>query len=72
MDIVVNDLLNQMELNKLFPGQEIITVPITEANLSIAVKKGGDDLMAFINETIKEYKENGQYEELYAKWIAGE
>lgn len=69
VDVVVNDLLNQMELNKTFPDQEIITEPFTQADLSIAVKKGNEDLMKIINNLIKEYKEDGTYEKLYEKWI---
>lgn len=69
IDVVVNDLLNQMELNKAYPNQEIVCDPFTQADLSIAVKKGNDDLMDFINKAIKEYKENGTYDELYKKWI---
>ncbi|MGX6978606.1 ABC transporter substrate-binding protein [Vagococcus elongatus] len=69
VDVVVNDLLNQMELNKTFLEQEIITEPFTEADLSIAVKKGNEDLLKLINDLIKEYKEDGTYEELYKKWI---
>jgi len=71
VDVVVNDLLNQLELNKTYTQQEVVGEPFTEANLSIAVKKGNDDFMEYINKTISEYKTDGTYDELYKKWIEG-
>ena len=69
VDVVVNDLLNQMELNKVYEDVEIVCDPFTQADLSIAVMKGNDGLLEFINEVIAEYKEDGTYDELYKTWI---
>ncbi len=69
IDVVVNDLLNQLELNKVSPEVHIVSEPFTHANLSIAVKKGNEELMDFINQTIGEYKTDGTYETLYDKWL---
>ena len=69
VDVVVNDLLNQLEINKTHDAVEIATEPFTESNLSIAVQQGNEDLMDFINETIKEYKADGTKDELYKKWV---
>jgi ABC-type amino acid transport substrate-binding protein len=70
VDVVVNDLLNQLEMNKTIPQVEIVTEPFTHANLSIAVKKGNEDLMDFVNKTIAEYKSDSTYDKLYKKWLA--
>lgn len=69
VDVVVNDLLNQLELNKVTPEVEIATAPFTHANLAIAVKKGNEALMDFVNETIATYKTDGSYDALYDKWL---
>lgn len=69
VDVVVNDLLNQLELCKTHPGVEIIGEPFTHADLAIAVKKGNDDLMDFINKAIAEYAADGTKEALTDKWL---
>jgi ABC-type amino acid transport substrate-binding protein len=69
IDVVVNDLLNQLELNKVTPEVEIVTKPFTSANLAIAIKKGNEDLMAMVNDLIAAYKADGTYEALYEKWL---
>lgn len=69
IDVVVNDLLNQLELNKVTPQVEIITKPFTSANLAIAIKKGNEDLLALVNQLIADYKADGTYAALYEKWL---
>jgi ABC-type amino acid transport substrate-binding protein len=69
IDVVVNDLLNQLELNKVTPEVEIVTKPFTSANLAIAIKKGNDDLLSLVNQLITEYKADGSYAALYEKWL---
>lgn len=72
VDVVVNDLLNQKELSKEYEGTVIVCEPFTHAENAIAVQKGKEDLLAFINECIASYYEDGTYDELWAKWIEGE
>lgn len=71
VDVVVNDLLNQKELSKEYAGVKIVSEPFTHAENAIAVQKGKEDLLEFINNCIKEYKEDGTYDELWNKWIEG-
>lgn len=71
VDAVVNDLLNQKELSKEYEGTVIVCEPFTHAENAIAVQKGKEDLLAFINECIDDYFEDGTYDELWAKWIEG-
>lgn len=73
VDAVVNDLLNQKELSKEYEGTVIVCDPFTHAENAIAVQKGKEDLLAFINECIDDYYEDGTYDALWTKWIeAGE
>lgn len=66
---VVNDLLNQKILSKEYDGTKIVCDPFTHAENAIAVQKGKDDLLAFINQCIDEYYEDGTYDALWKKWI---
>ena len=69
MDVVVNDLLNQKILSQEYEGAKIVCDPFTHAENAIAVQKGEDDLLAFINECIDEYYADGTYDTLWTKWI---
>ncbi|MCH3918812.1 MAG: ABC transporter substrate-binding protein [Spirochaetia bacterium] len=70
VDAVVNDLLNELELEKVHPGVEIVSDdPFTTADLACATKIGNDDLMKIINEVIATYKTDGTYDKLYQKWL---
>lgn len=65
VDVVVNDLLNQKILSKEYDGTKIVCDPFTHAENAIAVQKGKDDLLAFINQCIDEYYEDGTYDALW-------
>lgn len=69
VDVVVNDLLNQKILSKEYDGTKIVCDPFTHAENAIAVQKGKDDLLAFIDQCIDEYYEDGTYDALWKKWI---
>ncbi|MGH4037812.1 MAG: substrate-binding periplasmic protein [Sphaerochaeta sp.] len=69
VDVVVNDLLNQKEINKTNDKVEIVSDPFTNADLSIAVAKGNDNLMDFVNTIIADYQQDGTYDKLFDKWI---
>ncbi|MDR1709902.1 MAG: transporter substrate-binding domain-containing protein [Candidatus Accumulibacter sp.] len=71
LDAAVNDLLNQLELNKVYPNLKIVGEPFTKAELGIAVRKGDDDLIKLVNTVLEEIKANGEGEKLYKKWIVG-
>jgi ABC-type amino acid transport substrate-binding protein len=71
IDAAINDLLNQLELNKVYPSLTIAGEPFTKAELGIAVRKGDDDLIALVNSVLDEIKANGEGEKLYKKWIIG-
>ena len=71
VDVVVNDLLNQKELSKEYDGTVIVGEPFTHAENAIAVQKGKDDLLSFINQCIADYRADGTYDTLWAKWIEG-
>ena len=71
VDVVVNDLLNQKELSKEYEGTVIVCEPFTHAENAIAVQKGKEDLLAFINSCIDDYYEDGTYDALWDKWIEG-
>lgn len=71
VDVVVNDLLNQKELSKEYEGTVIVGEPFTHAENAIAVQKGKDDLLEFINGCIDDYYKDGTYDELWKKWIEG-
>ncbi|MDR2112988.1 MAG: transporter substrate-binding domain-containing protein [Candidatus Accumulibacter sp.] len=71
IDAAVNDLLNQLELNKVYPNLTIVGEPFTKAELGIAVRKGDDDLIALVDSVLAEIKANGKGDALYKKWIVG-
>ena len=69
VDVVVNDLLNQKILSQEYEGTKIVCDPFTHAENAIAVQKGKDALLAFINECIDDYYADGTYDALWTKWI---
>ncbi|MFE8103272.1 ABC transporter substrate-binding protein [Brenneria goodwinii] len=71
IDAGINDLLNQMELNKVFDNVKVVGKPFTEASLGIAVKKGDTQLVSLVNSVINEMRASGELDALYNKWIIG-
>jgi ABC-type amino acid transport substrate-binding protein len=71
LDAAVNDLLNQLEYNKVNPTVKVVGEPFTKAQLGIAVKKGDKELVDLINSVLKELKQNGEADKLYKKWLIG-
>ncbi|MDC7240427.1 MAG: transporter substrate-binding domain-containing protein [Spirochaetales bacterium] len=72
IDAAVNDLLNQLEFNKTTDKLKIVGEPFTSAELGIAVQDGDAELLAFINDCLVEFTEDGTMDALYQKWIVGE
>ncbi len=57
---------------KLVEGQadiKVIDAPFVEEEYAIAVRKGDSELLTAINETIKEMKENGEYDKALATFF---
>ena len=71
LDAAINDLLNQLEYNKVNPTVKIVGDPFTKAQLGIAVKKGDKELVDLVNTVLKELKQNGEAEKMYKKWLSG-
>ena len=72
IDCVVLDELPAMEIVKRNPSLKIIRDPYFAENkeeYAIAVKKGREDLLAKINDTINAMKANGEYETLVAAFM---
>ena len=72
IDCVVLDELPAMEIVKRNPSLKIIRDPYFAENkeeYAIAVKKGREDLLAKINDTINAMKSNGEYEALVAAFM---
>lgn len=59
---------------KLVEGQsdiKVLDAPFVEEEYAIAVKKGDTELLKTINETIKELKDNGEYDKIYGQFFGG-
>jgi len=69
LDAAINDLLNQLEYNKVHPTVKVVGDPFTKSSLGIAVKKGDKELIDIVNSTLKEMKQNGEADKLFKKWI---
>lgn len=72
IDAGINDLLNQLELNKVYKNVKIVGKPFTEASLGIAVRKGDTELVDLINGVLNDMRQNGESDKLYQKWILGQ
>ncbi|KKC49086.1 MULTISPECIES: glutamate ABC transporter substrate-binding protein [unclassified Paenibacillus] len=51
------------------PGYTVVGGTFTDEPYGIAAKKGNTDLVALVNETLKEMKDSGEYATIYEKWI---
>lgn len=71
VDAVVNDLLNQLEINKTDPNVKVVGDPFTSSKLAGAVAKGNDSLLKVVNEVIAEMQKDGSAKKLYDQWITG-
>ncbi len=72
IDCVVLDELPAQEIVKRNPSLKIVRDPYFAENkeeYAIAVKKGREDLLAKINDTINAMKSNGEYEALVATFM---
>jgi ABC-type amino acid transport substrate-binding protein len=71
LDIGFNDYLNQLGYNKQNPNSNLVIVgdPIIKADLGIGVQKGDKELLDLVNQVIKEFKESGEADKTFNKWL---
>ena len=70
VDAVVNDLpVSAYIVKDTSRGLEIIEEIPTGEQYGFAVSKDNPDLLAAINEALADVKEDGTYDEIYAKWF---
>lgn len=62
-----NAILIGMKLQD--PNYDLVGGLFTDEPYGFAVKKGHDDFVQYVNEFLKEIKENGKYTEIYKKWF---
>lgn len=75
VDAVVNDQAVTLNYITTAGENKVITVgePFsTEEQYAIAVKKDNADVLKVINSGLKKVKENGEFDQIYKKWIAGQ
>lgn len=74
VDVVVADnqpVLSFIESNKT-SNIECVTADTPDEFYGIAIKMDNTELAAKVNATLKKFKENGKYAEIYSKWFKGE
>jgi lysine-arginine-ornithine-binding protein len=69
VDGVINDLPVSAYLAKKDGGFEIVEEIPTGEQYGIAFRKDSDDLREAINKALKDIKEDGTYDQIYAKWF---
>jgi ABC-type amino acid transport substrate-binding protein len=71
LDIGFNDYLNQLGYNKQNPNSKLVIVgdPIIKADLGVGVQKGDKELLDLVNQVIKEFKESGEADQAFNKWL---
>ena len=72
VDAVILDAPVAQYYFNLYDDIKLIDALIDPAPMAFAVAKGNDDLLEKINAGLANVKENGTYDELYAKWIEGQ
>lgn len=72
VDAVILDVPVAQYYFNLYDDIKLIDALIDPAPMAFAVAKGNDDLLEKINAGLANVKENGTYDELYAKWIEGQ
>jgi ABC-type amino acid transport substrate-binding protein len=71
VDAVLNDYLNQLGYNKQHPDANLVIVgdSLMEAGLGIALRKGDTELLELVNEVIKAWRESGEGQQAFEKWL---
>lgn len=69
LDAVVIDNFPAQKLVEKHPNEiKLLEEPLTEEEYMMAVPQGDESLKNFINETIKELKENGEFDKIFSKY----
>ena len=66
---VKHSILYQLDSRKLTDDYTIINNYISPIEYAMAVKSGNNDLLERLNEGISQLRVNGEYEEIYDRWI---
>lgn len=73
VEAVVADVPVLLEYQKTNPGKvKILENFVTSEQLGFAAKPENKELMDKINGALKKLKENGKYDEIYAKWFGAQ
>jgi polar amino acid transport system substrate-binding protein len=69
VDAVAADLPVVAKYTLEHSGVKIVGEPFTTENFGIAMRKGDTELLEKINTAVAELKQDGTYDEIYAKWF---
>ena len=69
IDAVVIDAEPAKKMTEGQSDLKLLDAPFIEEEYAIAVKKGSDEILAAINETLAAIKADGTYDEIYAKYF---
>ena len=69
IDAVVIDAEPAKKMTEGQSDLKLLDAPFIEEEYAIAVKKGNDEVLAAINETLAAIKADGTYDEIYAKYF---
>lgn len=69
IDAIILDYVAVVSLVKKQPTLKMIGEPFTQEFYGIATKLGNNALMEIVNETIREIKTTGKFDEIKSKWI---
>lgn len=65
-------IIDEEPAKKMTEGQsdlKLLDAPFVEEEYAIAIKKGNEDLLKAVNETLAEIKADGTYDEIYTKYF---
>ncbi|MDO7906816.1 ABC transporter substrate-binding protein [Paenibacillus sp. JX-17] len=68
-DALTTDNAILLGMQKQDPNYTLVGGNFTDEPYGIAVKKGNSDLLQAVNDTLKELKDNGEYDKLYEQWM---
>ena len=69
VDAVVIDAEPAKKMTEGQSDLKLLDAPFVEEEYAIAVKKGNDEVLQAINETLTDIQANGTYDEIYAKYF---
>lgn len=69
IDLFIVDYIEAIGIQKQDRSLKIAGDPLTQEFYGVVTKLGNDSLMAEINNTIKEIKRNGEFDQLKDKWL---